>query len=52
MNGIYKFENLINHKCYIGQTSNFEDRYKKHMYNINDLSHQEILYKAFRKGIP
>lgn len=49
MNGIYKFENLINHKCYIGQTSNLEDRYKKHMYNINDLSHQEILYKAFRK---
>lgn len=49
MNGIYKFENLINNKCYIGQSSNLEDRYKKHMYNINDLSHQEVLYKAFRK---
>ena len=49
MNGIYKFENLINHKCYIGQSSNIEERYKKHYKNINDESHQEILYKAFRK---
>ena len=49
MNGIYKFENLINHKCYIGQSSNLEERYKKHIYNINDLTHQEVLYKAFRK---
>ena len=49
MNGIYKFENLINHKCYIGQSSNLEERYKKHYNNINDESHQEVLYKAFRK---
>ena len=49
MNGIYKFENLKNHKCYIGQSSNLEERYKKHYRNISDESHQEILYKAFRK---
>lgn len=49
MNGIYKFENLLNHKCYIGQSSNLEERYKKHLHNINDNTHQEIFYKALRK---
>ena len=49
MNGIYKFENLINHKCYIGQASNLKDRYIKHMRNIKDLTHQEVIYRAFRK---
>lgn len=49
MNGIYKFENLINHKIYIGQTTNLEERYKKHIKNIEDISHNEIFYKALRK---
>lgn len=47
--GIYKFENLINHKIYIGQSSDIWDRYKRHKRNIDDESHQEILYRAFRK---
>lgn len=48
-NGIYKFENKINHKIYIGQANNLSQRYKKHKNNINDISHQEIFYRALRK---
>lgn len=47
--GIYKFENLINGKIYIGQAINLEEQYKKHLKNINDLSRQELLYQAIRK---
>lgn len=47
--GIYKFENLINHMVYIGQTINLEERFKKHQYNIKDKNHQEDIYKAFRE---
>ncbi len=28
--GIYKIENLLNHKCYIGQSINIEHRFSKH----------------------
>ena len=28
--GIYKYENLINHKIYIGQAVDLQERYKKH----------------------
>ena len=48
-NGIYKFENKINHKIYIGQANNLLNRYKRHKNNINDLSHQEVFYRALRK---
>jgi group I intron endonuclease len=28
--GIYKIENLINHKCYIGQSIHIERRWQEH----------------------
>ena len=28
--GIYKIENILNHKCYIGQALNIEQRFKQH----------------------
>ena len=47
--GIYKFENKLNHKVYIGQSSNLTERYKKHLKNVNDITHTEYFYKALRK---
>ena len=47
--GIYKFENKINGKIYIGQAIDLEERKKKHKKNINDLTHQEEFYKALRE---
>jgi predicted GIY-YIG superfamily endonuclease len=29
--GIYLFKNLINNKCYIGQSLNIRNRFNKHM---------------------
>ena len=43
--GIYKIENLINHKCYIGQSIHIETRWKRHLDCINNYP----LYKAIRK---
>ena len=48
MNGIYKYENNINHMIYIGQASDLKERYKKHLKNIKDLSHKEDFYIALR----
>lgn len=31
--GIYKYQNKINNKVYIGQSSNIENRYKQHLYD-------------------
>lgn len=42
---IYKIENLINHKIYIGETSNPERRFKQHCqtgYNYTSLIHRAI----------
>lgn len=47
--GIYKFENNINHKVYIGQAIDLKERYKKHCKNIKDINHQEDLYQALRE---
>lgn len=47
--GIYKFENKINHKIYIGQAIDLASRYDKHIKNINDDSHTENFYKGLRK---
>lgn len=47
--GIYKFENIINHKIYIGLAVDLQSRYKKHLQNMNDQTHQEVFYKALRK---
>lgn len=49
MNGIYKFENKINHMIYIGQSINLEERYKKHKQNIYDKNHTEEFYKGLRE---
>lgn len=47
--GIYKFENKINGMIYIGQAIDLQERYKKHLKNINDLSHQEDFYIGLRE---
>ena len=53
MIGIYKIENLINGKIYIGQSINIEKRWKKHKYNSERTNfHREFnkpLYRSIRK---
>lgn len=52
MIGIYKFENLVNHKCYIGQSRDIKSRHKKHlqvMKNENDKNYNNHLYRSLRK---
>ena len=52
MVGIYKITNLINGKCYIGQSINIEKRWKDHQIvatNPNDNGYNYPLYKAIRK---
>lgn len=43
--GIYKITNTINNKVYIGQSSNIEERWKKHRYANDDFT----IHKAIRK---
>lgn len=50
--GIYKIENKINHKIYIGQSVNIAKRWKDHRTSykdINDHSYNTHLYKSMRK---
>ena len=50
--GIYKIENLINNKCYIGQSVNIKRRWKDHKEaskNIKNKNYDYPLYKAIRK---
>ena len=52
MIGIYKIENLINGKVYIGQSLNIKQRWNKHKVNFKNLKRLEKnkpLYCAFRK---
>lgn len=50
MIGIYKIENLITHKMYIGQSRNIEERWKNHRKRIYSPENDNLpLYKAFRK---
>ena len=54
MTGIYKIENLINHKCYIGQATNIQKRWNRHyeVCNNSEVYHKEYdypLYRAIRK---
>lgn len=39
MQGIYKIENLINHKIYIGQATDIEARWYHHIKALNDNAH-------------
>lgn len=43
--GIYKIENLINHKIYIGQSIEIERRWQKHLNATDDF----LIHKALRK---
>lgn len=48
--GIYKITNLINGKCYIGQSSGIEKRWKDHMSPSSWKDKpRKVLYKAFLK---
>ena len=52
MIGIYKIENLINHKCYIGQSINIQARWnkeKKVAFNKNAKEYEYPISRAFRK---
>ena len=50
--GIYKIENLINHKCYIGQSIDVHRRWTEHkrLYKVEtDAGYNYPIYRAFRK---
>lgn len=48
--GIYKITNLINNKCYIGQSRNIESRIKKHFSNLEkNIHHSQYLQEDFNK---
>lgn len=52
MIGIYKIENTINHKCYVGQSLDIQRRFNDHkrLYNNpKDKGYQYPLYRAMRK---
>ena len=47
--GIYKWENLINHKCYIGQSIDLNKRISHHFSNIRSGKCDNPLYRAIQK---
>jgi group I intron endonuclease len=48
LTGIYKITNLINNKCYIGQTNNIPRRWSEHKSALNrNLHHNEHLQKSW-----
>jgi group I intron endonuclease len=50
--GIYKIENLINGKIYIGQSKNIEKRWTAHRtrpFNQNSKQYDSPLYRSIRK---
>lgn len=52
MIGIYKIENLINHKVYIGQSIQLSARWRNHknnVYNSSLATYEYPLYRAMRK---
>lgn len=52
MCGIYKIENLINGKIYIGKSVNVEKRFKTHIndsFNENKPEYNHLIHKAIRK---
>ena len=46
---IYKITNKINGKAYIGQTTDYQRRFREHRNKGGDLEPNKILYKAFDK---
>ena len=51
MIGIYKIENKVNGKIYIGQSVNIENRWKQHMRELNKSSHKKHLEKIGRERL-
>lgn len=50
MIGIYKIENIINHKCYIGQSINIKRRWEIHKSELkNNRHYNKYLQKAWNK---
>ena len=52
ISGIYKIENLINHKVYIGQAVDIPNRWRSHKSNYqnpNCKDYNMVIYKAMRK---
>lgn len=52
MQGIYQIKNLINGKCYVGQSVDVESRWTDHEYTVNNkklLAYHYPLYRAMRK---
>lgn len=47
--GIYKWENRINHKCYIGQSVDLNKRLAHHFSNIKNKKYDNPLYRAIDK---
>lgn len=47
--GIYLFKNIINGKCYVGQSVNLRSRIKDHMRNAKNGKLDLPLYRAIRK---
>lgn len=50
--GIYKIKNLVNGKCYIGQSVNIQKRWYEHRYKAfsnGDISFNSPIHLAFRK---
>ena len=52
ISGIYKIENKLNGKIYIGKSVNILERFnthKRNAFNTKSLEYDKVLYKAFRK---
>ena len=49
MIGIYKIENKINGKIYVGQSIHITKRWSQHKNNYLSSTHQSALYEAFKK---
>lgn len=48
--GIYCIENLVNHRKYVGQSTNIFDRWRRHIYALNQGSHEnDYLQKSWVK---
>lgn len=47
MGGIYKIEDIINHKIYIGKATNFNQRFTQHLYQLRMNIDSDKLQKAY-----